>query len=119
MKPQSVEAHRVFWIVLPPFVIGNVTQRLQRIVAVERKTAFDESSRSEQGLAGAEIGTLQNGAHDAFSRDWILSHILPVARQHAAEIFRPGAIYRAVDDNMVDLPGAQFLGHRRQTEACV
>jgi hypothetical protein len=32
MKPQRVEAQRVLWIVLSPFVIGNVTQRLQRTV---------------------------------------------------------------------------------------
>src|SRR5271169_5206676 len=119
MKPQRIEAQRVLWIVLPPFVIGYVTQRLQRIVVASSETAIDEAPGCAHRVTGAEIDALQNSAHDAFAGNRILSYELPVAGQHAAEILRPRAVDGAVDDDMADLAGAKFLRHRRQTEAGV
>jgi hypothetical protein len=49
----------------------------------------------------------------------MVAHEIPVAPEHAAEILRPRAIHRAVDDDVADLARAQILRHRRQTQASV
>jgi ribose transport system ATP-binding protein len=41
---------------------------------------------------------------------------VPVARQHTAEVLRPGAVHRAIDDHVADVPGPQFLGLGRKTQ---
>src|SRR5262249_58789633 len=42
--------------------------------------------------------------------------VVPMRRQQAAEVLRPGTIDGAVDDHVTDLPGAQVLWLGRKTQ---
>src|SRR5262245_60763008 len=46
----------------------------------------------------------------------MLANEFLVACKHAAEVLRPGPIYRTVDDHAAYLPCAHFLGFRREAE---
>src|SRR2546423_832343 len=67
-------------------------------------------------VSGAEIRGFQNSAHNTLGRDRMFPHKLRVSRQQAAEILRPGAVYRGIHDDMTDMPGAQILGLRWETQ---
>src|SRR5208282_2301953 len=116
---QSVEPHRVLGVVLAPFIVGDVADRLQRIVVAGGKAPFDEALRGRRRLAGAEVGGLQNSAQHPFGRDRVIADEFPVAREHAAEILRPRPVHCAVDDNVAEMPGAKFLGYGREAETGV
>src|SRR5271165_2953208 len=59
MQPKCVVPDRVLGVVFPPFVVGDVAQRLQRVVVAGGETAVDQPSRGAGRVAGAEIGSLQ------------------------------------------------------------
>src|SRR5215470_19324260 len=46
----------------------------------------------------------------------MLADVIPIARQHAAEIMRPREIGRRVEDDVAGMPGAQLLWLRRKPE---
>jgi hypothetical protein len=113
------KAGSILGIVFAPFIVGNVAERLQRIVVPRSITAVDEPLGDNRRFPGAQVGSLQDGAQHAFGRDRTPLYELPVARQHAAEIFRPRAVNRAVDDHVPDMAGTQILRHGRKAKAGV
>ena len=116
VQPQRIEADRVFGVVFPPGAVGVLGQRLQRIVIAFGEAAIDDQPRRHFGLAGAQIGGFQDGADHALRRHRISCGIVPVRRQHAAEILRPGPVRGGPEDHMADLARVQFLhfGRKRQ-----
>src|SRR5262249_402560 len=54
-QAQGVEADRVLRIVFAPTIVGNILERLQRVVVAPRKAAIDEPPRGALGLRGAEV----------------------------------------------------------------
>lgn len=80
------------------------------------EAAPDDQTRRCFGLAGAQIGGFQDGADHALRRDRISCGILPVRRQHAAEVLRPGPVHGGAQDHMAGLARVQFLvfGRKRQ-----
>src|SRR5438067_5662097 len=116
MEAQRIETQRVLGVILPPFVVRDVAQGLQRDSVIIGKAAIHERAVDPRRFADAKIGALQNGAEHTLGSDRMLAYKIGAARQHAAEILRPGAIDRAVDKNMTDTAGAQLLRFRRGAE---
>src|SRR5215472_15805375 len=58
-QTECIEADRILGIVVTPFVVRKVLQRLQRIVVALGETAIDDPPRDALGLGGAKIGSLQ------------------------------------------------------------
>src|ERR1700736_3020878 len=109
VQAQGIESDRVLGVVLPPFVVRQPAESLQRIIVSLCKAAIDEQSRSARRLGRAQIGRLENGPRHPFGRHRILLYEFTTARQHAAKVLRPGAVDGAVDDHMADPAGVQFL----------
>src|SRR5215472_5794337 len=86
VQTQRIKAQGVFGVVFAPFVVRKLADALQRIVVACSKSAVDEASRRARRIAGAEIGSLENGTQHALGGDRILAHVLPIAAQQAAEI---------------------------------
>src|SRR5216684_8014436 len=70
-QPQRVEPDRVFGIVIAPFVIGHVIQRLQCVVVASREPAVDHPSCSACRIACAQVGRLEDRPQDAISGDGV------------------------------------------------
>src|SRR5207302_3557855 len=103
-------------VVVAPFIVGELAQRLEGIVIAGGETTIDEPPRDTCRFSGAEVGGFEDGPHYAFGRDWMPSHVFGVAGQHTAEILRPGAVDRGVNDHMADMASAEILGLRRKAE---
>src|SRR5438093_138407 len=116
MQPECIKSDRVLGIVVPPSVEGNVLQRLERIVVSIGEAVIDHPSRRSCGIADAEVGRLEDRAHYAFSRHRMSADKVPVARQHAAKVLRPGAVHIAVYDYVPKLSCAQLLRLRWSTQ---
>ena len=117
VQAQRVEAHRVLGVVLAPLVVGDLVQRLEGIVVAACVKPPSTSCRATRsGSATQRSAALRIGAHHALGRDRILADELAVARQHAAEVLRPGLVQGAVDDHVADVPGAQLLRLGRKAE---
>src|SRR5215471_16707358 len=89
-EPHFVQAKRVIsegilGAIFVPFTIGELAQRLQRIVIASGKAAIDEPPRDACGFSGAELVGFEDGPQYAFGRDRIPPHVLAVASQHTAE----------------------------------
>src|SRR5208282_5594203 len=75
MQPKGVVPDRVLGVVFPPFVVGDIAQRLQREVVASGETPVDQPLRDGGRVAGAEVRRLQDGAEHALCRDRMLLHI--------------------------------------------
>src|SRR5215813_14268384 len=80
---------------------------------------MDEHPRGTHRVGGAKIRRLQDRAHHPLGGNGMIYNIIRATGQHAAEILRPRAIDRAVDDDMTDALGAQLLWVWRDSEECV
>ena len=60
MHPEPVKSEGVLWIEIPPNVVPNFAQRLQRIVIARRVSPIDEQLRRALGLGYAEIDRLED-----------------------------------------------------------
>src|SRR6516162_4312470 len=116
MQPQSVEPDRVLGVVVPPSVVGKLADRLEGIVIAGGEAAIDEPPCDRRRIAGAKLGGLENGAQYALGRDRVLTDVIPIGTEHAAEILRPWTVDRRADDYMAGVAGAQFLGLRGKPE---
>src|SRR5262249_31319758 len=103
-------------IVVPPFVVGDVLQRLKCVVVSIGEAAIDHPSCGTLGIADAEVGRLEDGAHYPFGRHRMLADKIPVACQHAAKILRPRAVHVAVHDDVTNSSAAQLLWLRRRAQ---
>src|SRR5262249_50079344 len=115
-QPQGKKPDRVFGVVVPPLVVRDFAQRLERIIVLGGEAALDYAPRRSRSIADTEIGRLENGAQHPLGRYRVLADEVPVARQHTAVVLRPRTIHGAVDNHMADLAGAQLLRLRRKTE---
>src|SRR5215469_12460888 len=116
VQPKGIEPDRVFGVVLTPFVVGNLGQRLQRIIVAVGETPINDPSGGARRLGDAKIGGLEKGAQYTLGRHRIFAHIIAVARQHAAIILRPRPVEGAVDDDPADMLRAQLLRVRGKAE---
>src|SRR5215472_9449035 len=116
VQSQGIEPDRVLGVVFPPFVVRQPAESLQRVIVALCKAAIDEQSRSARRLGRAQIGRLEYGPRHPFGGDRILLYEFTTARQHAAEVLRPGAVDGAVEDHMTDSMGVQFLRLGRQAQ---
>ena len=80
VQPERVEPQRVLRVELAPDVVGQLGQRLERVVVVLREAAIDQAPRGPLRLGGADIGGLEDGAHRALGRDRMVPDELRVAR---------------------------------------
>src|ERR1700687_1555862 len=55
VESERVEAHRIGWVVLPPFGVGNLLQGLQRIGVVLHKAPVYEGPSDPIRLEGAHV----------------------------------------------------------------
>src|SRR6516162_1172658 len=113
---QSVEPDRVLRVVFAPFVVRQLTKCLEGIVIPRGDTTIHELSRGAIRFSGAEVSCLQNRAQHPLCRDGVSPHVIPIASQETAEILRPRTVDRRIDDNVADMPGAQFLWLGRKAE---
>src|SRR5690349_12031561 len=60
LQPKPIEAERVLGIVVTPYVVPDLAQRLQRIVVARRIPLLDEQLRCALGLGYAEIDRLED-----------------------------------------------------------
>ena len=116
MKAQGIKPDRVLGVVVPPFVVRQFAQGLQRVIVLPGEAPIDNVLRNPRRLGGAEVGGLEDGAHHPPGRDRVLLDVFPVAAEHAAEILRPRAIHRRVQNHVPGMTGAQFLGLGREPE---
>ena len=72
VQPQRIEPHRVLGIVLAPFVVGHLAQRLERIVVAAVKPPSTMRRATRAGSLAQRSAALRIGAHDAFGRDRML-----------------------------------------------
>src|SRR6266849_4890130 len=107
-QPQRVEPDRVFGIVIAPFVIGHVIQRLQCVVVASREPAVDHPSCGACRIACAQVGRLEDRPQDALSGDGVGPDEVAIGGEHAAKILRPRAVDGTVDDHAPDAAGAQL-----------
>ncbi len=98
--PKRVEPKGIVRIVVPPIVVRHFIQRLQSIIVTWGEFAIDKLLRDASRLRGTEISGLQKGAYHTLGRNRILAHEVAVARQHTAEVLRPGIVQRAVGKDM-------------------
>src|SRR6516162_2149913 len=109
VQPQCIEDERILRIKIAPNVVADLVQCLKRIVIALRVSLIDEQLRSAAGLRRAEIGGLEDRTQHSFGGNRIFAGKLSVGRQHATIMLRPRAVGDAADDNMSDVPGANFL----------
>ena len=107
---QRIEAYRVFGIVVPPSVERDLLQGFDGVIISRRETVIDKPPRDGLRVADAEICCFEDSTQHALGCDGILADEFPVARNHAAEMFRPRAVFGAVEHHVADMPGAQLLG---------
>ena len=81
VQAQRVEAQRVLRVVLAPAVVGQLRQRLERVVVPLREPAIDQTLRGALRLGGAEVGGLEDRAQHALGRDRMLADEVAVARR--------------------------------------
>src|SRR5215510_12204553 len=103
VQAQGIKAHRVFWVIFPPAIIGNLLQRLQGIVVARRETLLHHALGGAVGFEGTEVCRLQNGAQRPLGSDRMFAHELAVASHDAAEILGPWTIRGAIDHRVPDL----------------
>src|SRR5262249_27449335 len=63
VQPEGVEAHRVLGIVVPPSGVGQLFQRLQRIVVARGVPPVHQAPGDPFGLARADVVRLQDRPH--------------------------------------------------------
>src|SRR5207244_3829519 len=103
VQPKRIVPERILGVVFAPFIIGELAQRLQRIVIASGETTIDEPPRYTFRFSSTEVGGFEDGPQYAFGRDWMPPHIFAVAGQHAAEILRPRGVHGGVDDHTADM----------------
>src|SRR5712664_2519593 len=101
-QAQRVEAHGVLGVVLPPFVVRQLAEGLQRIIVSLGEPALDEPPCGALRRRCAKIGSLEDGTQHGLGGDRMVSDIIAVARQSAAKVLRPGTVERAVEDDAAD-----------------
>jgi hypothetical protein len=74
------------------------------------------SARRPHRLLGAQVRRLEERAQGPLGRDGMLLDEVAVPDDQAAEVLGPGAVHRAVDQDMADLLRAQLLWRRREAE---
>ena len=79
VQAQRVEAHRVLGVELAPSVVGQLGQRLERVVVALGEPAIDQPLRGPLRLGGAEVGSLEDGAQVALGGDRVVADEVPVA----------------------------------------
>src|SRR5271165_892322 len=62
VQAQRVEPESVLVIVLAPFVVRDLVERLQRVIIARGETAIDEPSCGPRRLGDAEVGGFEDGA---------------------------------------------------------
>src|SRR6516225_503883 len=104
---------------LPPFVVWQLVQGLQRIIVSVCEAAVDDPARGARGLGHANICSLKDCPQHAFRRYRVITHEFPVAGQHAAEILRPRTIDGGTQDLMSDMSIPEMLRLWRKAYECV
>src|ERR1700735_384408 len=82
VQPQCVEAEAILRVVVPPNVVANLAQRLERIVVARRISPIDEQLRRALGLGYANIDRLEDRSHYALGGNGIAAGELGGGRQH-------------------------------------
>src|SRR5262249_17271423 len=70
-SPQGKEPDCVFGVVVPPLVVGNVVQGLERIIVIDREPAIDHAPRHNRPIADTEVGRHEDCAQHALGRNRI------------------------------------------------
>src|SRR5438132_6776517 len=86
VKSESVEAHRVLRIVLPPDVIADLLHRPKGVGVVRRVPLVHDEPRGPFRLEGAHVGRFQDCPHRTLGGDRVRPDEFPVAGHDAAEI---------------------------------
>src|SRR3954452_7693342 len=116
LEPQRVETERVLRVELAPSVVGDLGQRLERVIVSLREPAIDQLLCDPFRLGGAEVGGLEDGPQVALGGDRMRANELAVAERCAAEILRPRMIRGGPQDDAADLAGAQLIRLGRKAE---
>src|SRR5688572_13970765 len=61
LHTQCIEPQRVLGIVLPPSVISDIFQRLQRILIAREEVAINQLLRNHLWISYTEVGCLEDG----------------------------------------------------------
>jgi hypothetical protein len=116
VQPKRVEPQGVLGVVFAPAVVGDLVQRLQRVVEAPGEPGVDQLSRGLLRLGGAEVRGLENGPQVTLGGDRMTSDEVPSAVRRAAEVVRPGLVRGRAEDHSTHLAGAQLLRLGREPE---
>src|SRR6516162_10794059 len=90
-QPQRVETDRVIGAVLAPLLVGNIPERLERVVITTGEAGTHDLLCGSCRIGSAKVGRLEDFAQYALGRDRMFAHEVRVPRNHAAKILRPRA----------------------------
>ena len=62
VQTQGIKPDRVLGVLLPPFVVRQLGQRLTCVFVLVDETAIDNGLRDPRRLGSAEVGRLEDGA---------------------------------------------------------
>src|SRR5271163_3451593 len=92
VQTKGVEPDRILSVVLPPFVVGDLVQRLKGIVVGRGEAAGDNPTRDARRISDAKVRGLEDGTQNALCGNGMLANELAITREHAAEILRPRTV---------------------------
>ena len=84
VQPKRIKADRVLGVVVAPFVVRDLVQRLQCIIIARGEPAIDEASRGAARFGSAEVCRLENRAQYPLCGDGVGPHVIGIAAQQAA-----------------------------------
>src|SRR5262245_11067210 len=119
METQRIEPEAGLGVVVAPYVVTDITKRLQRRVITRGVSAIDQHLRDLLWLGDTKVGSFQNRAQHALGCHRISANEFRASPQHATVIIRPWAVRNAAGDNMADVAGAHFLEPWRKGQECV
>ena len=100
--------------------VRDLVQRLERVIITRPDSGIDQPSRGPSRLGAAEVGGLRMARTIAWSRSDASgrTHCCP---PETAEILRPWAVDRAIDDDVAEAAGARSwarAGSREKPRSC-
>src|SRR2546427_5237884 len=113
VKAEGIETNRVLRVIVAPLRVGQLLHRLERIVVNLGEALVHEEPGCARRLRGADIRRFQDRAERPLRRNRVPANELAIPRHDAAEVLRPGAVHRTVNDDVADPPRPHLLRDRR------
>src|SRR5262249_27893626 len=115
-EAEGVEAQGVLGVELAPSTVRERPDRLKGGIIILREVSIHNEPGDPLRFEGAHVRRFQDRSKGALSGPRVFPNKFSIPRQHAAEILRPGAIRRAVNQDVADLPRPKFLRLRGEAQ---